>query len=56
MRRRDFITALGGTALALPLAAQAQKSTIPVIGSLSTSRIGSEPFGDAFRRGLKQMG
>jgi putative ABC transport system substrate-binding protein len=56
MRRRKFITALGSAALALPLAVHAQKSAIPVIGLLGTSRTGSEPFGNAFRRGLKEVG
>ena len=56
MRRREFITALGGTALGLPSAAHAQKSAMPVIGSLSTARGGSAPLGNAFRRGLEEMG
>jgi len=56
MRRRKFITALGGAALVLPLAAHARKSSIPVIGTLGTSRAGSGPFGNAFRSGLKEMG
>jgi putative tryptophan/tyrosine transport system substrate-binding protein len=56
MRRRKFLTALGGAAVAWPLAANAQKSASPVIGSLNASSAGSEPFGNAFRRGLKQMG
>jgi len=56
MRRRELIKALGGAALALPFAASAQKSATPVIGSLNTSSAGSELFGYAFRRGLKQMG
>jgi putative ABC transport system substrate-binding protein len=61
MRRREFITALGGAALGgaalgLPSAALAQKSAMPVIGSLSTARGGSAPLGNAFRRGLEEMG
>jgi putative ABC transport system substrate-binding protein len=56
MKRREFIAAFGSAAIALPFAARAQKSTMPVIGSLNRPSQGSETFGDAFRRGLKQMG
>jgi putative ABC transport system substrate-binding protein len=56
MRRREFITTLGGAALSLPLEVRAQPSSIPVIGSLSPRLAEIEPLLNAFRRGLKEMG
>jgi putative tryptophan/tyrosine transport system substrate-binding protein len=56
MRRREFITTLGGAALSLPLEVRAQQSSIPVIGYLGTRLAEQEPFLNAFRRGLKEMG
>ena len=56
LRRRDFITLLGGAA-AWPLAASAQKSAIPVIGYLNFGSPDSDaPRLTGLRRGLNQAG
>jgi putative ABC transport system substrate-binding protein len=56
MRRRAFIRLLSGAA-ALPLAAQAQQSAMPVIGFLSSAPLdGLAPYLAAFHRGIKENG
>jgi ABC-type uncharacterized transport system substrate-binding protein len=57
MRRREFITLLGGAAVASPLSARAQQPATPVIGWIS-SRAASESayLVTAFRQGLKETG
>jgi putative ABC transport system substrate-binding protein len=57
MKRREFMTLFGGTAVAWPLAVRAQQSTVPVVGFLSSRAPGeNETILVAFRRGLKEVG
>jgi putative tryptophan/tyrosine transport system substrate-binding protein len=57
VRRRAFITLLGGTMAAWPLAARAQQAAMPVVGLLSPLAPGSsEHVLHAFRRGLAESG
>ena len=57
MRRRKFISLLGGTTVGWPLVARAQRASLPVVGFLnSASAQGYASMAAAFKQGLKEAG
>jgi putative tryptophan/tyrosine transport system substrate-binding protein len=56
MRRREFITLLGGAAVVWPLVALAQQVAVPVIGYLYAGSEVSQPLLAAFQKGLGERG
>jgi len=55
MRRREFITALGGAAVAWPLAARAPQPSMPVLGLLRAGQMDEKGL-TALRTGLSELG
>jgi putative ABC transport system substrate-binding protein len=58
LKRREFITLLGGAAAAWPLAARAQQSSkLPTIGYFGSGTASSQrPWSDAFAQRLRELG
>src|SRR5712691_4813876 len=56
LRRREFITLLGGAAVAWPYAAHTQQPALPVVGYLSSVAPAAYAHVAAFRKGLSETG
>ena len=56
VKRRQFITLIGGAAVGWPLAARAQQPKVPTVGVLVVGAPGSEQFWRLFREGMRELG
>jgi putative ABC transport system substrate-binding protein len=57
MKRREFITLIGGAALAWPLAARAQQpGKTPRVGYIRAGTPHNDPFREEFVRGMRDIG
>jgi putative ABC transport system substrate-binding protein len=57
MKRREFVTLVGGMVITWPLAARAQQPTMPVVGFFYSGTLTDVPhFVTAFRQGMKEAG
>jgi putative tryptophan/tyrosine transport system substrate-binding protein len=56
MKRREFITLLGGAPAVWPLAAGAQQSKVARIGALYIGLADAESFQKELREGLRELG
>jgi putative tryptophan/tyrosine transport system substrate-binding protein len=56
LKRREFITLIGGGAVAWPLTARAQPSKVARIGALYIGFADAESFKRELREGLRELG
>ena len=56
LKRREFITLLGGAAAVWPFPVRAQQLKVPTIGALVIGNISPEQFWREFRQGLRDLG
>jgi ABC-type uncharacterized transport system substrate-binding protein len=56
MKRREFITLIGGAVVGWPLAARAQRGVMPVVGVLRPNPKDTDQFPEPFRRYMRAIG